>query len=128
LGAYGISVFFSSPVLESVSLISFGLFVLSIMMGMMGKIVPFLVWFHLNAQGFKDTPMMSSILPQKTLTILFALLTITAVVAILSPLTPWLMSVAGVSGMVMFGTLEFALVQAKQRYDYTLNYGEKWVF
>ena len=128
LGAYGFSVLFSSSALESVSLISFGLFVLSIMMGMMGKIVPFLVWFHLNAQGFKDTPMMSSILSQKTLMILFALLTITAVVGILSPLTPWLMSVAGVSGMVMFGTLEFALVRAKRRYDHTLNYGEKWTF
>jgi len=128
LGAYALGVLFSSSVLESVSLISFGLFVLSIMMGMMGKIIPFLVWFHLNAQGFKDTPMMSSILSQKTLTILFALLTITAVVGILSPLTPWLMSVAGVSGMGMFGTLEFALVRAKRRYDHTLNYGEKWVF
>ncbi len=128
LGAYALGVLFSSSVLESVSLIAFGLFVLSIMMGMMGKIIPFLVWFHLNAQGFKDTPMMSSILPQKTLKIIFILLGLTAFFGILSPLVPWLMSVVGVSGMVMFITLLRAIVRAKQSYNHTLTYGTKWSF
>lgn len=128
LGAYGLSIALASPVIETMSLIAFGLFVLSIMMGMMGKIIPFLVWFHLNAQGFKDTPMMSSILPPKTLMILFALLGITAFFGFFSPLLPWLLSVAGSSSMVMFIALEKAMLGAKRAYDHTLNCGEKWTF
>ncbi len=43
----------------------FGYFVLSVIFAMSYKIVPFLVWFHLNAKGVIETPMMGDIIPSK---------------------------------------------------------------
>ena len=44
------------------SAILFGYFVISIIFAMSYKIVPFLVWFHLNAKGVLETPMMGDII------------------------------------------------------------------
>ncbi len=41
----------------------FGYFVLSIIFAMSYKIVPFLVWFHLNAKGVLECPMMGDVIP-----------------------------------------------------------------
>lgn len=40
-------------------------FALSIVCGMLYKIVPFLAWFHLQAQGRRDAPSMRELLPEK---------------------------------------------------------------
>ncbi len=47
------------------SALLFGYFVLSVIFAMSYKIVPFLVWFHLNAKGVMQTPMMGDIIPAK---------------------------------------------------------------
>ncbi len=46
-------------------LIAYAAFAMSIIFGMMYKIVPFLIWFHLNTQGYFDAPVMSEIIPSK---------------------------------------------------------------
>ncbi|WP_201353651.1 hypothetical protein [Hydrogenimonas urashimensis] len=43
----------------------FGYFFLSIIFAMSYKIIPFLVWFHLNAKGVLECPMMGDIIPAK---------------------------------------------------------------
>lgn len=43
---------------------SFGIALLSLISGMLYKIIPFLVWFHLNAQG-KNPPVMRELLPDR---------------------------------------------------------------
>ncbi len=48
-------------------------FVVSLMNGMMYKIVPFLTWFHLNAKGLFDIPSMREMIPQKNMQIQFYL-------------------------------------------------------
>lgn len=40
-------------------------FVLTLIIGMLYKIVPFLVWFHLNAKGIFDAPMMNEMINEK---------------------------------------------------------------
>ncbi len=45
--------------------ILFAVFALSIIFAMSYKIVPFLVWFHLNAKGVMETPMMGDVIPAK---------------------------------------------------------------
>ena len=48
--------------------ILFGLgFVVSLMNGMMYKIIPFLTWFHLNAKGIFDIPTMREMIAQKNM-------------------------------------------------------------
>ncbi len=52
-------------VLVSSAALLFGYFVLSVIFAMSYKIVPFLVWFHLNAKGVIECPMMGDIIPSK---------------------------------------------------------------
>lgn len=47
--------------LQIAILLGFG-FVLTLIFGMLYKIVPFLVWFHLNAKGVLDAPMMNEMI------------------------------------------------------------------
>jgi hypothetical protein len=54
--------FFDLPVTILVILFGFG-FVISLMNGMLYKIVPFLTWFHLNAQGVFEIPTMRDMIP-----------------------------------------------------------------
>ena len=42
-----------------------GGFILSIMIGMLYKIVPFLIWFHLNAMGYMSIPTMNEMIDKK---------------------------------------------------------------
>jgi hypothetical protein len=52
-------------------LVSSGLFFSSIILGMMQRIVPFLVWFHLSGFGLKDAPLMFEIIPPRRQAITF---------------------------------------------------------
>jgi hypothetical protein len=57
--------YFSSQYTVLVGLF-FGLgFLLSIMMGMLYKIIPFLVWFHLNGAGYMNIPTMNEMIDKR---------------------------------------------------------------
>jgi hypothetical protein len=56
-----------------VTSILIGGFILSIMIGMLYKIVPFLVWFHLNAMGYMNIPTMNEMIDKKLALIQFVL-------------------------------------------------------
>ncbi len=55
---------YTEPLISAAALL-FGYFVLSVIFAMSYKIVPFLVWFHLNAKGVIECPMMGDIIPSK---------------------------------------------------------------
>ncbi|MCX6061091.1 MAG: hypothetical protein NT103_02430 [Campylobacterales bacterium] len=114
--------------LETVSLIAFALFALSIILGMMGKIVPFLVWFHLSSSGFMDTPIMSNIIPQKRSKILFWLFSTTVIFALLAPFYTNILILCGLTSTAMFALLLFNLIAAKRLYHHTLRHGTKFSF
>jgi hypothetical protein len=128
VGAYWSYLILDYALLEAMSLIAFGLFALSIILGMMGKIVPFLVWFHLNASGFMETPIMSTIIPQKRLKLTFWLFSTMALVTLVSTLYPPLLSLAGLSGTALFGIILFNLITAQRLYAHTLKHGTKFSF
>jgi hypothetical protein len=107
------------PQLEATALISFGLFSLSIILGMMTKIVPFLVWFHLSSAGYMQTPIMSNIIPDKRNQVLFVLFFISSLVALTSFLTPTLLSLAGIGFLAMFSLLAHNLIGAVRLYRIT---------
>ncbi|MDD2449264.1 MAG: hypothetical protein PHS42_04475 [Sulfurimonas sp.] len=56
-----------------VTSILIGGFILSIMIGMLYKIVPFLIWFHLNGMGYMSIPTMNEMIDKKWARIQFAL-------------------------------------------------------
>jgi len=60
-----VHLFTASDTLFALSAYLFGYAVLSIVFAMSYKIIPFLVWFHLNAKGVLETPMMGDIVPAK---------------------------------------------------------------
>ena len=60
-----LSLFIYNELFRAVSALLFGYFVLSVIYAMSYKIVPFLVWFHLNAKGVLECPMMGDIIPAR---------------------------------------------------------------
>lgn len=115
-----------STLLESIALIAFTLFAFSIIVGMMGKIVPFLVWFHLSSQGYMDAPIMSNVIPRSRLKIAFSLFLITAFFALLSPLYPAVFPIAGGAAAMLFTALLVNLIGAVKLYRHILAHGTRF--
>jgi len=126
--AYSASIVSHYEPLEMMSLIAFALFALSIILGMMGKIVPFLVWFHLNAAGYMETPIMSNVIPSKRMKITFWLFGATALSALAAPFFPLLLIVSGLSGALLFSVLLFNLITAAKLYRTILITGTRFTF
>lgn len=116
------------PQMEPMSLIAFALFALSIILGMMGKIVPFLVWFHLNSAGYMETPIMSNVIPQQRLKITFWLFCSMALTALVSPFYPLILVVSGLCGVMLFSLVLFNLTNAAKLYRSVLTKGTKFTF
>jgi len=51
--------FYDEDIIVPASIFIAGGFIMSIMIGMLYKIIPFLVWFHLNAKGYMNIPTMN---------------------------------------------------------------------
>jgi len=112
--------------LQRASLIAFALFSLSIILGMMGKIVPFLVWFHLNSAGYMDTPIMSNIIPSQRAKALFCLFVLTAIAALSGGFFPDLLILSALAGGAMFTLLLLSHVKALTLYRHTLRHGTRF--
>jgi hypothetical protein len=56
-----------------VSVVLGGGFVLSLLYGMLYKIVPFMTWFHLSNMGYFNVPMMREMVPEKRMRVQFIL-------------------------------------------------------
>lgn len=55
----------NSSRLEVLATLNFGIALLSLMTGMLYKIIPFLTWFHLTASNIKKVPTMRELLPNR---------------------------------------------------------------
>lgn len=80
----------------------------AIMIGMMNKIVPFLVWFHLTSRGRYDSPSMRRMIPAEDLTRQGYLHALTAVSCVLAGWYGYA-AVAGVAMIVSFGYVVYNL-------------------
>ena len=65
--------FFKHQYIVMVGILIGGGFILSIMLGMLYKIVPFLVWFHLNAEGYMTIPTMNEMIDKNLARVQFIL-------------------------------------------------------
>jgi hypothetical protein len=113
----GRNLFGLPPALEESLYALFASFALSVVFAMSYKIVPFLVWFHLNAQGYLSAPMMHEVIHPRSAMRHLAL-HLTALFAALAAawLTPGLWHVAGALLLLGFGWLALSIYRAWHLY------------
>jgi hypothetical protein len=117
---------FDIPLLRSAAYIFFAGFALSIIFAMFYKIVPFLTWFHLNAQGYFTAPMMHEVIHPKTaMKHLYIHLAATASFLLSLFFAPFIY-LAGVLTVLSFGWALYGLVHAHRLYVKTQREGEKF--
>jgi len=106
----------------------FSFFPLSVIFAMSYKIVPFLVWFHLNAQGYFNAPMMHEVTPPsyaKRNFYIFLGAFVTAIIAVFLPVV-WYLSALLL--MIAFFMLFLNNYRAWHKYQEVLESGEKFSF
>ena len=121
-----ISLFASYPLLQSVAYIAFASFALSVVFAMFYKIVPFLTWFHLNAQGYYTAPMMHEVIHPKTAKKHFWIHLAAIVVLLMSLFAGKLIFIAGVLTILSFGWVAWQIIHAHRLYRKTEATGEKF--
>ena len=106
--------------------IFFAAFAISILFGMLYKIIPFLTWFHLNAQGYLTAPMMHEVIHPKTARKHLYIHSTTLLLLLGSFWLPFLASVAGMGIMISFGWLLYQILHADLLYRHTQRTGQKF--
>ena len=106
----------------------FAYFALSVVFAMSYKIVPFLVWFHLNAKGYFEAPMMHEIAHPKYARINLYLFITSAVSIVLANFLTFFWQIGALILFVAFFMLFYMLYRAIKKYFYVLKYGKKFEF
>ena len=105
------------------SLLLFALFVHTIAVAMLLKIIPFLTWFHLNAQGYFDAPMMHDILSHRNANRIFYLHLTAILLFMLSRFVPTLQPLAAIAMLCEAVALAWLLYRAVSAYRHTQKHG-----
>lgn len=126
LVSYTISLVSDTALWVQIALMMYALFAVSIILGMIGKIVPFLVWFHLSSAGYMDAPIMSHVIPFKRSQATFGLFVLVSITAVISVFFPPLLTITGVFAFSLFTLLGYNLIRALKLYRYTLTHGTRF--
>ena len=111
--------FIEEDVLSFVGVIIGGGFLMSVMSGMLYKIIPFLVWFHLNGMGYMGIPSMGEMVHKKMALVQFVLFVATLVFFTASFWLPILMKLGAITLFVSMVLLEINLASAYKNYGET---------
>ena len=106
----------------------FAYFALSIVFAMSYKIVPFLVWFHLNAKGYFEVPMMHEIAHPKYAKINLYLFITSFISLLLANFISIFWQIGALILFLVFFMLFYILYRAINRYFYILKNGKKFEF
>ncbi|MEN8302568.1 MAG: hypothetical protein ABFQ64_00685 [Campylobacterota bacterium] len=87
-----------------------GGFILSIVIGMLHKIVPFLVWFHLNAMGYMSIPTINEMINKNIAKVQFMLFIASLIGFIFSFYMPYLLDVSAISFIISMVLLEYNVI------------------
>ncbi len=121
--------FFVSYILNAGAVLSavfFLFFALGVLFAMVYKIVPFLVWFHLNAQGYFDAPMMHEVAPPKYAKINYYMLFGALVSFLVSNIIDFFWIAGAVLFTLSFMMLFFIIYSGWHKYLYVLKNGKKF--
>lgn len=108
--AWAINDFFDEKYIVIVSILIGGGFILSIMSGMLYKIVPFLVWFHLNAKGYMSIPTMNDMISKKLAKAQFFLFILSLIGFIVSFFIPNMLPLFAITFIMSMAILEYNIV------------------
>ena len=103
--------YFKHEYIVMVAILIGGGFILSIMIGMMYKIIPFLVWFHLNGMGYMSIPTMNEMIDKNLSRLQFVLFIAALVGFIFSFYYGWMLQPSAVSFIVSMMILEYNMVE-----------------
>jgi len=101
---------FKNEYVVMVAILLGGGFVLSIMMGMLYKIIPFLVWFHLNAMGYMTIPTMNEMINKNLSRAQFVLFMFSLVGFIFAFYIPIMLKIAAASFIVSMVILQYNVI------------------
>ena len=104
-----------------VSILIGGGFIFSVMSGMLYKIVPFLVWFHLNAKGYMSIPTMNDMISKKAAKWQFALFLLSLIGFTLSFFIVELLGFFALTFIISMVLLEFNIISAVLIYVKTIK-------
>lgn len=108
------------------SAIAFVSFALSVVFAMFYKIVPFLTWFHLNAQGYYTAPMMHEVIHPSTAKKHFWIHLSMVIVLLLSVFETILLYLVGLLAILSFSWLSYQIIHAHLLYSKTQESGKKF--
>ena len=113
--------FFKHEYIVMVGILIGGGFILSIMLGMLYKIVPFLVWFHLNAKGYMNIPTITEMIDKDLAKIQFVLLILSLVGFIFAFYIPKLLAPSASFFIISMLILEYNILAPALIYRKTLK-------
>ena len=102
--------YFKHEYIVMVAILIGGGFILSIMVGMLYKIVPFLVWFHLNAQGYMSIPNMNEMINRDLARLQFVLQIGALIGFVFAFYIPWMLQLSALSFVASMMILEYNIV------------------
>ena len=102
--------YFKHEYIVMVAILIGGGVILSIMMGMLYKIVPFLVWFHLNAMGYMTIPTMNEMINKNLARTQFVLFILSLVGFIFAFYMPAILNIAALSFTVSMVILQYNVI------------------
>ena len=102
--------YFKHEYIVMVAILLGGGFILSIMIGMLYKIIPFLVWFHLNAMGYMSIPTMNEMINKKFATAQFILFMSALVGFVFAFYFPIMVQVSAISFIASMMILQYNVI------------------
>jgi len=108
--------------------ILFSYFALSIVYAMSYKIVPFLVWFHLNAKGYLEAPMMHEVVHPKYARLNLYIFLISFALFLIAPFVSIMWEIGSIAFIASFFMLFLAIYRAIKKYYYVLENGKRFEF
>ena len=108
--SWAINAFYYDEYVTMVSILIGGGFVLSIMIGMLYKIVPFLVWFHLNSKGYMSIPTMNEMINKKLAKVQFWLYISSLVGFMFAYYVPDILAISAITFILSMLILQYNII------------------
>lgn len=113
--------YFKHEYIVMVAVLIGGGFIMSIMIGMLYKIVPFLVWFHLNAKGYMSIPTINEMINKNLSKLQFILLIASLIGFVFSFYYPFLLKISATSFILSMIILQYNIISPVLIYIKTMK-------
>ena len=113
--------YFKHEYIVMVGILIGGGFIMSIMVGMLYKIVPFLVWFHLNAKGYMSIPTINEMINKNLARAQFILLIASLVGFVFSFYYAYLLKISATSFILSMIILQYNIISPALIYMKTMK-------